>query len=131
MVEERDIETRADLEVVLARFYDTALADEAIGKFCTEVVPLHLPTHLPLILDFWESVVFGTRGYSKDVMRIHRHIHNLAPISKAHLDRWYHLFSTTVAEHFSGNKATLMMQRARSIATMMDIKLNHDKKSVL
>ncbi|HVG11481.1 MAG TPA: group III truncated hemoglobin [Flavisolibacter sp.] len=128
MVDKRDIETRADLELVLARFYDRALTDDEIGTFFTEVVPLHLPTHLPLILDFWESVVLGTRGYSKDVMSIHRNIHNLATISTAHLDRWYYLFSTTVAEHFSGKNATLMMQRARSIATMMDIKLNHDKR---
>ena len=128
IVKERDIESRADLELVLGRFYDKALADEEIGIFFTEVVPLHLPTHLPHILDFWESVVFTTRGYSKDVMGLHRHIHNLAPISKAHLDRWYHLFSTTVAELFSGKNATLMMQRARSIATMMDMKLNHDKR---
>ena len=124
---ERDIETRADLEVVLERFYARALADREIGTFFTEVVPLHLPTHLPLILDFWDSVVFSTRGYSKDVMGIHRHIHELAPISKAHLDRWFHLFSTTVEEHFKGKNATLMVQRARSIATMMDIKLNHNK----
>lgn len=128
MVEERDIETRADLELVLKRFYDKALSDEAIGNFFTEVVPLHLPTHLPLIVDFWESVVFGSRGYSKDVMGIHRQIHSLAPISKAHLDRWAGLFSATVEEHFSGKNATLMVQRARSIATMMDLKLNHDKR---
>ncbi len=128
MDERRNIESRADLEMLLARFYERALADELIGHFFKEVVPLHLPTHLPLIVDFWESVVFGARGYSKNVMAIHQHIHHLAPISKLHLDRWVHLFSATVEEGFSGTNAVLIVQRARSIATMMDIKLNHDKK---
>jgi hemoglobin len=35
------------------------------------------------------------------------------------------LFNQNIDEHFEGNKATLMKQRAASIATLMDIKLNH------
>ncbi|GAB4094128.1 group III truncated hemoglobin [Flaviaesturariibacter terrae] len=126
----RDVETRADIEAVLQDFYRKAFADERIGRFFTEVVPLDLETHLPVIADFWEAIVLNTRSYTKNVMAVHQHIHELSAIRKEHLDRWAELFTATVAAHFEGPRATLMQQRARSVATLMDIKLNHPNKGL-
>ncbi len=122
---QNDIVNRADIEKVLVLFYSRAMKDEFIGRFFTEVVPLHLPTHIPQIASFWESVLFYSQGYSKNVMAIHQHISNLSPIKKEHLDRWLFLFTQTIDGLFTGDKANLMKQRAVSIATMMNIKLNH------
>ena len=58
-------------------------------------------------------------------MEVHQHIHLLSNIKKEHLDRWVKIFTETTDEFFEGEKATLMKHRARSIATLMDIKLNH------
>ena len=121
----RDIAGREDLVKILEVFYTRAFADELIGRFFTEVVPLDLETHIPVIADFWDSVVFGTQGYRKNVMEVHGQIHALSAIRKEHLDRWVMLFTATVSALFEGEKATLMQHRARSIATLMDIKLNH------
>lgn len=120
----RDIETRTDLETVLAAFYKQAFADDLISFFFTEVVPLDLETHLPVITDFWEAVILGTHRYRKNVMDVHQHIHAKAPIGKKHLDRWVLLFTQTIEAHFDGPNATLMKQRAASIATLMQIKLS-------
>jgi len=125
----RDIESRADIEELLQDFYGQALKDELIGYFFTDIVPLSMATHLPVIADFWESIVFGT-AYEKNVMSVHQHIHQKEGIRREHLDRWTDLFTTTVARHFAGPRATLMQQRARSVATLMDIKLNHPKKGL-
>lgn len=122
----RDVETREDLYNMLEAFYTKAFADDAIGHFFTEVVPLDLERHLPVITNFWEAIVFNTQGYRKNVMEVHQHIHHLYNIKKEHLQRWVQLFTTNVDEHFEGPKATLMKQRAQSIATLMDIKLNHN-----
>ncbi|MCW3074346.1 MAG: hypothetical protein JWP69_1415 [Flaviaesturariibacter sp.] len=122
----RDIESREDIEAVLKAFYTKAFLDREIGFFFTEIIPIHLETHLPQIASFWETVLFATKGYHKDVMAVHRHIHHLSAITKAHLDQWVLLMIATIDEHFSGTKAELMKQRARSIATMMNIKLNHE-----
>jgi hemoglobin len=121
----KDIEERADLEKILTAFYEQAFKDNLIGRFFTEVVPLDLETHLPVITDFWEAVILNKHTYRKNVMEIHQHIHQLSNIKKEHLDRWVHIFTQTVDAHFEGDKATLMKQRAASIATLMDIKLNH------
>jgi hemoglobin len=123
--EKRDIESRDDIEQLLWVFYNKAFQDELIGRFFTEVVPLDLTTHVPIIADFWEGIVFNTRGYRKNVMEVHQHIHQLSAIRKEHLERWVQLFTGIIDDFFEGSKATLMKQRARSIATLMDIKLNH------
>lgn len=121
----RDIESREDVVQVLNAFYTKAFQDELIGRFFTEVVPLDLKSHIPRIADFWEAILFGSRAYRKNVMEVHQHIHQLSRINKEHLDRWVTLFQETVDQFFSGEKATLMKQRGRSIATLMDVKLNH------
>ncbi len=120
-----DIESRDNIENILNSFYKKAFADDLIGHFFTEVVPLDLATHLPVIADFWEAVLFNTHSYRKNVMEIHQHIHHLSAIKKAHLDRWVQIFTATIDECFAGEKANLMKQRAQSIAALMDIKLNY------
>jgi hemoglobin len=127
-IEKRDIINRQDLVMILEAFYKKAFEDDLIGHFFTTVMPLDLETHIPLIADFWEAIVFNTQGYRKNVMEVHQHINSLSSIKKEHLDRWIKLFTATVDELFSGQKAELMKQRARSIATLMDIKINHSKK---
>jgi hemoglobin len=122
----KDIENREELEEFLRAFYKKAFADELIGHFFTEVVPLDLTTHIPVIAGFWESVVFNSHGYRQNVMEVHKHIHLLSKIKKEHLDRWVKIFIETLDEQFEGYKTELMKQRARSIATLMDIKLNHE-----
>jgi hemoglobin len=119
-----DISTREDIEGMLTRFYQKAFSDELIGHFFTEVVPLDLDIHIPVIADFWETVIFNSRNYRKNVMEVHQHISQLSAIKKEHLDRWVSLFTATIDESFNGEKAELMKQRARSIATLMEIKLN-------
>ena len=123
---ETDLETRADIEQVLVAFYGKVLQDPVIGHFFTQIVSLNLETHIPVITDFWEAVVFGHRTYSKNVMEVHQHIHQLANIQKEHLNRWVELFTRTIDVQFEGERATLMKQRGQSVATLMDIKLNHN-----
>lgn len=126
-----DVESREQLEEFLRAFYKNAFADELIGHFFTKVIPLDLDTHIPIIANFWESVVFSKSGYRKNVMEVHQHIHHLSKIKKEHLNRWVKIFTETLDEYFEGSKSELMKQRAISIATLMDIKLNHDHISKL
>ena len=123
----KDIEERADLEAMLESFYQKVFKDDLISHFFLEVVPLNLATHLPVITDFWESVLLDGRGYRKNVMEIHLNISQKSKIQKEHLDRWVKIFSETVDETFEGPKATLAKQRATSIATMMHIKLSGNR----
>ena len=69
MIDKRDIETREDLEILLERFYNILLADEGIGYLFTEVARIDMSHHLPLITDFWDSILLGSGTYRKDAMQ--------------------------------------------------------------
>jgi len=61
----KDVETRADIDDLINRFYARAFKDETIGYIFTDVAKLDLERHLPIIGDFWETLLFGT-GIIKD-----------------------------------------------------------------
>ncbi len=128
-ISKRDIENRADLERLLDVFYNKVFKDDLISHFFTEVVPLNLETHIPVIADFWESVLLDGRGYRKNVMEIHLSISEKSKIDKEHLDRWVKIFSETVDDLFEGTKASLAIQRAASIAVMMNIKITGNRNT--
>ena len=123
MIDKRDIETREDLEILLERFYNILLADEGIGYLFTEVARIDMSHHLPLITDFWDSILLGSGTYRKDAMQPHLILHSKSPLQKHHFEIWLHHFKQTVDQLFEGPKALLAKQRAESIATLIQIKI--------
>lgn len=119
----RDIETRADIALIMTEFYGQLLLDSVLRPIFVDVARLDLQKHLPIITDFWEGVLFGTGTYQGNVMAIHMHLHEQFPLTKAHFELWLQHLATTVQTHFAGTKAELMLVRAQSIATVMRIKL--------
>ena len=73
--------------------------------------------------DFFENMLFYSCSYTGNPMELHKHINRLIPLTDAHFKQWFHLFSTTVNELFKGDTAELVKQRAKSIATVMQIKI--------
>ncbi len=61
----RDLENRDDIDLLMRRFYERAMADDVIGFIFTDVAMLDLDHHLPVIGDFWETIVFQTPVYAR------------------------------------------------------------------
>lgn len=118
-----DLQTRADIDQLLHAFYNQALTDPIIGHFFTEVVQLHLPTHLPRLGDFWESILFGTALYKGNPMLQHLQLHTLSPMEAVHFERWLTLWEQTVRTHFEGERAEAAIQRAQQIGGLMQHKI--------
>lgn len=114
-----DIENRHDIEVLVQCFYKKATADELIGHFFGHV---NWERHLPIMYNFWENIVFYTGNYEGNPMRQHQAVHRFQPFTAEHFERWVGLFEATIDELFVGERAELIKQRARSIATIMQLK---------
>jgi hemoglobin len=119
-----DIQNRADIDKFIADFYKKAMTDEKIGYIFTEVAKIHVETHLPIICDFWENVLFQTPVYQGNPMNVHIALHQKSPLTSEHFERWVALFSETINELFEGELAERAKQRAQSIATVMQIKIH-------
>lgn len=117
-----DIKTRADIDELMRAFYARALADDVIGYIFTDVARLDLEHHLPIIGDFWESLLFGTPAYSKhgrNPLLVHRELHEKSALMAEHFRRWLEMFVATIDEMFSGERAEFLKQRAAAIAVRM------------
>lgn len=55
----RDLADRRDVERLVTAFYLRAFADPLIGPVFTEVARMDLDAHMPVMCDFWESVLFA------------------------------------------------------------------------
>ncbi len=124
----RDIDSRVDIEKLMTVFYDRAFADDVIGFYFTEISHLNLEKHLPVITDFWETVLFEKGDYHNNVVDVHKHIHALSPFKPEHFDRWAKIFCDSVDESFYGPVSEKAKQRATSVATVMKIKFNYNEK---
>jgi hemoglobin len=118
-----DIKTRKDIEHLINSFYDKVKRDEVIGFIFNDVAKVNWEKHLPVMYDFWESIIFLPGNYSGNPMLVHLHLNRLVPLTKQHFDRWLKLFTQTVDELFEGNNATLAKERALNIATIIQSKI--------
>ncbi len=123
----KDIETRQQIETLMTDFYSKALNDDVIGYLFTEVAKLDLEHHLPIIVDFWEMVLFQTinfqEKYGRSPMQVHLKLNEKSPLKKEHFTRWLRLFNETIDKSFAGENADLAKMRAVSIANTMLIKV--------
>lgn len=117
-----DIETRADIDDLMQAFYERALVDETIGYIFTDVANLDLEHHLPIIGDFWESLLLGTGVYAnhgRNPLMVHRELHLKEPLTREHFERWLQIFGATVDDLFEGERADFIKTRALAIAARM------------
>ncbi len=124
----KDITDRADIELLMNTFYGRLLADENINYIFTDIAKIDMKTHIPIIADFWESVLLNKNVYDNNAMKIHMDLNDKASLTKTHFDIWLQHFNNTVDELFEGNIALLAKQRAGSVATLMQIKIAQNKK---
>lgn len=125
MEKKKDINNRSDIEMLISRFYESVRNDQVIGHFFTDVVHVNWEKHLPVMYDFWENILFYSGGYNGNPMAVHKHLHSLFPLQKTDFEHWLKLFKTTAHTYFEGPNTELLLQRASSIATTMELKLLH------
>lgn len=105
----KDIQVRADLELLMKSFYDSLLKLEGMQPVFASI---NFDLHLPKIVDFWEFVVLDVEGYKTNVFDKHLHL----PIKSPQFDEWLAVFTSTVDALFAGEKAELIKHRATVLA---------------
>lgn len=123
----KEITGRKDIELLVDEFYTRVRKDDLIGFIFSDIAKVNWEKHLPIMYDFFENMLFYTGTYTGNPMELHKHVNRLFPLTDQHFDRWLLLFNTTVDELFAGQTAELVKQRAKSIATIMQIKIFSDK----
>ena len=124
MNKKHDITDRRDIEKFIILFYQNVMKDATIGTIFTKIFPLNLEHHIPLITDFWETILLDNPVYKKNAMEIHYELNKTYKLEKKHFDAWLHLFNTTIDLLYAGEKVLLAKKRAAGIAALMLLKMD-------
>ena len=119
-----DISSRADIEKMVFQFYELVKADNTISFIFTDVVQMNWEKHIPVIVDFWETILLDNPVYKKNAMEVHYNINKQFPLHEKHFAAWLKIFNETLDEYFAGEKVLLAKKRAAGIAQLMMIKMN-------
>ena len=117
----KDIKTREDLEFLLTEFYKIATKDAKIGHHFNN---LDLEAHLPIIINFWEKVLFGNPVYFGNPLDVHLKLNKIFPLKLDHFRHWVKIFSETIDKLFAGEMAENAKLRAKMIAHSLNQRIN-------
>jgi hemoglobin len=111
-----DIVQRDDIKTLVDCFYEKVKADPLLGPVFSHV---DWPHHLPIMYNFWSSMLLGDQSYRGNPLQRHLHL----SIDRIHFDQWLAIFKQTVDELFEGEKADEVKMRAHAIAGMFQVKM--------
>jgi len=111
-----DIEGRVDVKLLVDGFYDKVRSDPFLQSVFSHV---DWPAHLPVMYDFWSSMLLGDQSYRGNPFQKHLPL----DLTSAHFERWLSLFHQTVDEIFSGQNAQDLKMRSIGIAEVWKHKM--------
>jgi hemoglobin len=115
--------TEASIEVLIDRFYTKMRRDLVLGPvFEAAIADDEWPEHLDTMRRFWSSVMLTSGRYSGNPVSVHRAV---AGLERPMFERWLASFEATAAELFAPAPAAIFADKARRIATSLQLALFH------
>lgn len=115
----RDIESRADIILLVDTFYGKVKQNEVIGHIFSEVANVNWQNHLPMMYSFWSSILLREHSYTGNPMFKHVDLSHRYALTENDFQEWIKLFHKTVDELFEGDKAHEAKSRASTIAQLI------------
>ena len=124
----KEITTRADIEFLVDAFYTKVKKDKIIGHFFSEVINLSWEVHIPIMVNFWESVLLDNSVYKGNPMLAHIELDKKSPLNPEHFEQWRKLFGETLDEHFKGENVEKAKTRADLMGNLMMYKIEKSRE---
>ncbi len=121
----KDIENKDDITKLVNTFYAKVIDDETIGHIFKNFPDFSFEKHIPIMVSFWESLLFGVAGYKGNPMLKHIELNKSIPLNKEHFKQWLNLWEETIHESFEGKNASEAICKAKSIAGLMQHKIKN------
>lgn len=111
-----DAITEEALSKLVYSFYDDVRQDPVIGPVFERVLHDKWDTHLPRMVDFWSTMLLGTRRFGGNVYGKHM---ALDGITSDHFTQWLALFGRTTTRLFEPAPAATILDTADRIAASL------------
>jgi hemoglobin len=120
-----DLRGAEDVRILVDAFYAKVQADPLLSPVFNDVAKIDWEHHLPVMYQFWESLLFRSGGYEGNPYLKHVPL----PIRPEHFQRWLSLFLGTVEELYAGEKADEARKFANNIAGVFQNRMGLVKPS--
>lgn len=120
----KDIRNRDDIALLVTVFYSKVREHPELGPFFNTRIT-NWPAHLEVLTDFWESQLFLKRIYTGNPIQKHQETDKACnhSITMEHFGLWLQLWTATLDELFTGERAWIARNRARKMATMLYLEI--------
>ena len=127
----KQIENRADIEVLVHAFYAKIRADKEIGFYFNTIIK-DWDTHLEKLTDFWETNLFAVKKYKGNPQEVHNEVdaHFGGKITSNEFGIWLNHWFQTIDEHFEGENADTLKRRARKMSTFLYLSMFEHRKKI-
>ena len=112
-----DLATRGDVHDLVTAFYREIMFDELLEPIFSDVAEVDWTEHIPRLIDYWCSKLFGTAHDAIPVTRAHRRLHELHPLEREHCDRWFALWVHSIDARWQGANAERVQDYAAAMMT--------------
>lgn len=117
-----DIQNKNDVKIFVDEFYKKVRVDNLLGSvFAAKIPNDHWPAHLERMYSFWHTVLFAVKDYTGNPFAKHASL----PLQSIHFHRWIELFTQTIDENFSGERAEDAKTRAIKMGKLFQSKIAH------
>jgi hemoglobin len=121
----KDIENVIDITMLVTAFYTKAIADDTIGYIFKKTPNFSVDKHVPIMISFWETLLFGVASYKGNTMLKHIDLNKKIPLNAEHFKKWIYLWEETLLEKFEGKNTQNAITKGRNIAALMQYKIGN------
>jgi hemoglobin len=112
--------TEEAIRLLVDSFYAKVRRDAELGPIFNGAIADGWDAHLATMYDFWSSIMLTSGRYRGNPVAVHRRLEGLNPEL---FERWLGLFAETCDELFDQTLANSFMDKARRIATSLQLAL--------
>lgn len=109
-------------------FYTRVKEDDVIGFIFRDLDHFSWDTHIPIMVDFWSTLLLDEASYKGNPMLKHIDLHRKTPLHQVHFTRWKELFFETLDTHFTGDRVEEAKKRVHAMEILMLMKIRDSEQ---
>ena len=94
----KDVTSREDVELLVRSFYTKVRKNDTLGYIFDDIMKIDWEHHIPILVDFWETMLLDTDSYKRNAMAEHFKVNQKIKLEPLHFSTWLTLFDQTVDE---------------------------------
>lgn len=122
------LNSREAIELLVNSFYTKVKQDELLSPIFNNVEFFSWDTHIPVMVDFWETLLLDTATYKGNTMHKHITLHRRTPLTPELFERWKLLFYSTLDELFEGENVVKAHKRVEAMSGLMQFKIQQSEQ---